>query len=192
MDFEAVKQYVLERLKNELNRDLTYHSVEHTIDVMESAERLAKLEGMKNGEISLLKTAALMHDMGFLKVYDGHEEVSIAFAGELLPQFGYSGKEIDIIQNLIRATRIPQKPLTHLEEILADSDLDYIGRDDLFLIGQRLHYEWLKYGKVSSLREWHEKQLAFLKKHHFFTPSAKKLRENKKQQNIKEIEFLLH
>ena len=92
---------------------------------------------------------------------------------------------------MINSTEIPQSPETHLEMIIADADLDYIGRDDIFLIGQRLQYEWLKIGKISTLKEWHEKQLNFLKKHTYFTKSAKKLREKKKQENIQEIEELL-
>ena len=28
------------------------------------------------------------------------------------------------------ATKIPQKPQNHYEEVLSDADLDYLGRDD--------------------------------------------------------------
>lgn len=191
MDFEAVKQFVLEKLNNELSKDLTYHSVEHTLDVIESAERLAKLEGIRNGQICLLKTAALFHDIGFVSVYDGHEKASMQFAIDMLPEFGYSSDAINTIIHLIKATQIPQSPQNHLEMILADADLDYIGRDDLFLIGQRLQYEWKQQGKIQSLREWHEKQLVFLKNHQYFTKSANELREVKKQENIRELENLL-
>lgn len=191
MNFEALKQFVIGKLSNELNKDLTYHCVEHTMDVLESVDRLGKMEGILNDDICLLKTAALFHDLGFVDVYDGHEEASIVLASNTLPAYGYSAKSIEIISNLIRATKIPQSPQNHLEEILADADLDYLGRDDLFIIGQRLQYEWKKYGKISTLREWHEKQLAFIKNHKYFTKSAIKLRENKKQENIGELELLL-
>ena len=134
MDFEAAKQFVLKKLKEELSKDLIYHSVEHTLDVINAAKRLGEMEGLQDEQICLVKTAALFHDIGFIKVYDGHEEVSMQIAGEVLPDFGYSQEDIEIIINLIRATKIPQKPQNHLEEILADSDLDYIGRDDMFVI----------------------------------------------------------
>ena len=191
MDFEAAKQFVLKKLKGELSKDLIYHSVEHTLDVINAAERLGEMEGLQDEQICLVKTAALFHDIGFIKVYDGHEEVSMQIAGEVLPDFGYSQEDIEIIINLIRATKIPQKPQNHLEEILADSDLDYIGRNDMFVIGQRLQYEWSLHGKVKSLRDWHEIQIEFLKKHHYFTRSAKRLREAKKQENILELSILL-
>jgi len=191
MDFEAAKQFVLKKLKGELSKDLIYHSVEHTLDVINAAERLGEMEGLQDEQICLVKTAALFHDIGFIKVYDGHEEVSMQIAGEVLPDFGYSQEDIEIIINLIRATKIPQKPQNHLEEILADSDLDYIGRDDMFVIGKRLQSEWTRHGKINSLRDWYEKQIEFLKNHHYFTKSANELREARKNENLRELEILL-
>lgn len=191
MEFEVVKQLVLKKLSNDLNKNLTYHCVEHTLDVMESAERLAKLEGINSNQLCLIKTAALLHDLGFIESYKGHEEISIRIAGEILPDYGYSLEDIKSIQGMIKSTEIPQSPTNKLEEILADADLDYLGRDDLYLIGQRLQYEWKMYGFISTLKEWHMKQLAFIKAHHYFTDAAIKLRAEKKKENIEELEELL-
>ncbi|MCF8378321.1 MAG: HD domain-containing protein [Bacteroidales bacterium] len=191
MDFDGVKNYVISRLNNELSAELTYHSVEHTLDVVASAERIAKMESVNGRDLSLIKTAALFHDIGFLETYDGHESLSVELAKKVLPEYGYDEKDIAAIESMIMSTRIPQTPKNRLDMILSDADLDYLGRDDLFLIGQRLQYEWKLIGKVTTIRDWHEKQLQFLKNHHYFTVSAKKLRENKKQENIIEIEKLL-
>lgn len=191
MDFEGAKKYTLERLTNELNEKLHYHSVEHTIDVLDAVTRIAKLEKVNSHDLILLKTAALFHDIGFIETYKGHEEASIKIAYEVLPGYGYSDADLKIIEGLIRSTEIPQTPKTHLEEIMADSDLDYLGRDDLYVIGQRLQYEWQLHGIISTLREWHEKQLRFLKVHNYFTKSAQKLRNKRKQENIKELETLM-
>ena len=67
MDFEGAKKYTLERLRNELNDKLHYHSVEHTLDVLDSVTRLAKLENVNGHDQILLKTAALFHDLGFVE-----------------------------------------------------------------------------------------------------------------------------
>jgi predicted metal-dependent HD superfamily phosphohydrolase len=192
MDIVAAKQFVLEKLGRGLNKDLTYHSIEHTLDVTDAARKLGEMEGLPDRQICLIETAALFHDIGFTKVYDGHEKISVQIARETLPGFGYSQEDIETIAHLIMATEIPQNPQNHMEEILADADLDYIGRDDMFLIGQRLQYEWCLHDKINTLREWHEKQMEFLKKHQYFTKSAQKLREAKKQKNILELEELLN
>jgi uncharacterized protein len=191
MNFDAAKLFVLNKMRRELSKDLTYHSVEHTLDVMQAARRLGEMEGLQSVQIDLLETAALMHDTGFTKIYDGHEEVSMQIAEEVLPQFEYSQSDIELIVDLIKTTELPQNPLNHMQEILADSDLDYIGRDDMFIIGQYLYDEWSRYGKTYSLREWNEQQIKFLKGHRFFTKSANKLREAKKQENIRKLEMLL-
>ena len=191
MDFEVVKELVLKKLSNGLSKNLTYHCVDHTLDVLDSAERLAKMEGVNGHDLYLIKTAAMLHDLGFLESYKGHEDISIRMAGEMLPEHGYSQDDIKKIQGMIKSTEIPQAPTNKLEEILADADLDYLGREDLFLIGQRLQYEWKMHGFISTLKEWHEKQLAFLKAHKYHTESARKLRAEKKKENIDELERLL-
>ena len=191
MDFEGAKKYTLNRLRSELSDKLYYHSVDHTLDVLDAATQLAEMENVNGYDKVLLKTGALFHDLGFIETYDGHEDASIRMAKKVLPDYGYSMDDIKVIEGLIRSTVIPQTPKTHLEQIMADADLDYVGRDDLFVIGQRLQYEWQLHGKISSLREWHEKQLQFLKAHNYFTKSARKLREERKQENIKELETLM-
>ncbi len=191
MNYSKAKSYVFKKLKTELSPDLHYHCIDHTKDVIQSATQLGKMENVTKKELTLLKTAALFHDIGFTETYDGHEKVGAGIARETLPQFGYSDEEIKAIEGMILATEIPQNPKTHLEEILADADLDYIGRDDLFVIGQRLQYEWKLKGITTSLKDWHEKQLDFLQNHKYFTEAAKTLREKTKQQNIYELEKLL-
>jgi HD superfamily phosphodiesterase len=191
MNFEGVKKFVLNKLDKELKPELYYHSLDHTLDVLESVERLASMEKVNGTELQLLKTAALFHDLGFVVKYKGHEKESIKMAYEILPDYGYTKDEIEKIEGLILSTEIPQLPKNKLEMIMADADLDYIGRDDLFLIGQRLQYEWKVQGIISTIRDWHEKQLNFLKTHEYFTASAKKLRDAKKAENIKQLEELL-
>lgn len=191
MDFEGIKGFVLNKLDKELDPNLYYHSVDHTLDVLKSVERLAIMEQINGHELELLKTAALFHDMGFIVKYEGHEKESIKMAYKFLPDFGYTRNEMETIEGLILSTEIPQTPKTKLEEIMADADLDYIGRDDLFFIGQKLQYEWKLQGIVSTIRDWHEKQLKFLKTHEFFTKSAKVLRDERKAENIRQLEELL-
>jgi len=191
MNFYKVKQLILSMLKKDLSKNLHYHSYYHTIDVMESVERLAQLERIDRHNTILLKTAALFHDMGFLEVYTGHEDISINYAKKILPDFGYSKNDIETICLCIKATRIPQKPEIELAKTLCDADLDYFGRDDFYYIAHGLKMEWEMRGHHYSLKEWYIQQLAFLKNHKYFTKSAIELREEKKQLRIKEMEELL-
>ena len=92
---------------------------------------------------------------------------------------------------MIRATRIPQSPKTHLERILADADLDYLGRDDFFEVGDRLFTELHLLGKIASKAEWDKLQLEFMQDHSYFTKTAINLRQDKKAANIAQIRISL-
>jgi predicted metal-dependent HD superfamily phosphohydrolase len=191
MDYRAARSFALKKLRTGLNAHFVYHTLDHTLDVVEAARRLAGMEKISPYETRLLLTAALYHDLGFTVSYADHENHSVRILKEALPSFGYTPEEIGIISNMIRATRVPQKPATQLERILVDSDLDYLGREDFFVIGQRLHHEWNLNGRKISLRDWFEMQREYLRMHDFFTASAKKLRDQVKRQNLRELEGLL-
>ncbi|MBK5272334.1 MAG: HD domain-containing protein, partial [Bacteroidia bacterium] len=101
------------KLEQDLPKDLFYHGIHHTLDVLEQAERIAKAENISGAEdLMLLKVACLYHDRGFLITYSGHEEVGCKMAKEELPVFHFADKQIKIICGLIMATKIPQTPHT--------------------------------------------------------------------------------
>ncbi|OQX76901.1 MAG: hypothetical protein B6D64_09090 [Bacteroidetes bacterium 4484_276] len=194
MDFEGAKQFILDKLRKELKPTLYYHDISHTLDVYGSVKRIASLEKVNGTDLLLLKTAAMFHDSGMLSTYIGHEEASCDIASEYLPQFGYGPEAIELINKMIMATKLPQSATGHLEQIICDGDLDYLGRDDFFMISHRLKLEWnLQNFNTTTLSEWYKLQINFLGNHKFFTKSAIQTREERKQQNLQEIkEICMH
>jgi len=192
-DFEAAQQYALGRLRRELPPELVYHSVWHTEeDVLPGVERLAEWSGVVGEPLLLLRTAALYHDLGFVTQRVGHEDVSIRIAATVLPDFGYSPEQIEQIKGMIAATRLPQTPTNLLEEILADADLDSLGRTDFTPRNQALRAEMAQYGVLHTDVEWLQGELNFLSGHRYFTAAAHALRDEQKQKNIEELKELLH
>jgi len=108
-------------------------------------------------------------------------------AREILPKYGYSQEQIDVIDGLIKATEIPQSPKTLLEQIMCDADLDYLGRDDFHDIASLLRRELREHGKIDSDRLWDEIQVKFLTAHTYFTKSAISTRRVKKMKHLDEI-----
>ena len=184
MQFTKVKKFILDKLKKELPKNLTYHSLGHIKDVYTAAEGLASLEGITGDDHTLLLTAVLFHDSGFLKQQKEHEREGCEIAKANLPAFGYTPHEIERICGMIMATQIPQTPHNKLEQIICDAVLDYLGRDDFFTIGNKLFDELCMYGIISTEMEWNKLQVRFLEKHRYFTSSAKKLRKAKKAENL--------
>ncbi|MFQ5794485.1 MAG: HD domain-containing protein [Candidatus Bipolaricaulia bacterium] len=192
-DIEAIKNYVIEFLDNELPKNLYYHDKQHTIDVYTSAKQYAQLEKIPSHETMLLLAAALFHDTGFVKQYDNNEPIGAEIARETLSQYdGYSQQDVDTIAGMILATQMPQNPQIHLQRILCDADLDYLGHDDFFEKGALLRKEHkICKGIEYSDEEWNKLQLKFLEEHQYFTNSARKLRDEGKSINIKKLEQLI-
>lgn len=191
-DIERVKQYVFSRLKDELPPSLVYHDLAHTQDnVLPAAARLAALTGINDTDLLLLRTAALFHDFGYVEQYDGHEAVGVRIATETLPGFGYSPDHIQDITEIIMATKMPQTPKGLLGELLADADLDVLGRDDFMGKNHCLRLELEAQGVYHTNEEWDNNQINFLESHSYFTRAARDLRTKKKQENIETFKALL-
>lgn len=191
MDYTGVKNYVLDRLKKELPSDLYYHHIHHTLDVCKAIEEIADAESINGEELILLKTAGLFHDLGFVVKYMDNEPIAVEIAKDVLPSFKYSIDQVNIICNIILATRIPHQPNSHLEEVICDADLDYLGREDFHPISKNLMKEWLAYGLINSEEEFNKKQVSFFNMHKYFTQTAKERRETLKKKHLSEIKKLL-
>ena len=191
-DFERAKLYAMQRLEQDLPSTAYYHSVRHTRDdVLPAVERLAALEKIDGDDLLCLVTAACYHDLGHIWQRADHEVYSVRTAAEVLPGFGYTPAHIALIGSLIMATKWPQQPRTRLEEIIADADMDSLGREDFLATSQALRDELVSIGVTGSDEEWYRGQLEFLQGHHYFTGAAKALREAGKQRNIAAVARLL-
>jgi uncharacterized protein len=184
-DFEGAMLYVLDRLERELSPKLVYHSIGHTRDhVVPASQCLAKMEGLDGHACQLLQTAAYFHDIGFTEQYIDHEQAGARIAAEILPGFKYSARDIQAIQKMILATKLPQSPGSLPERILADADLDVLGRQDFLKRNQDLRTEMEAYDNYFGDAEWYGNQLRFLQTHHYWTETARRLRNATKASNI--------
>ena len=192
MDFSAAEAYALHQLRAHLPAALTYHGLHHTLDVYDAVLAYARHEGVTDADdLTLLRTAALYHDIGFLDTYRGHEARGCEIAQAVLPGFGYSAGQIERIGGMIRATALPQTPRDLLEEILCDCDLDYLGRPDFWSIGATLFAEFRAHGIVQTELDWNRLQVSFLTQHRYFTATANRLRQPLKTQHLAEVQRLV-
>jgi hypothetical protein len=125
--------------------------------------------------------------------YRDHEAASVRLAEEILPGFGYSASEINEIAGLILVTRLPQRPYNHLEQIICDADLDYLGRDDFYVNSFKLRNEWQANDiRHNTLQEWFDIQIKFLSDHQYFTKSAMLARDKMKQKHLQELKQVMN
>jgi len=191
INYKKACEFVFPLLEN-TDSLLCYHNIRHTRDdVLPGVENLAKLENINGNDFYLLLTAALFHDVGYLKTNFEHEAEGINLAEEKLPEFGFLKNQIEIVSGIIMATKMPQNPKNILEQIMCDADLGSLGRKDCFILGLKVREELNNFNKNISLKTWFEIQLKLLETHSYFTKSARKLLDNGKLENIKELKNLL-
>ncbi len=192
-DYAGALTRALERLRTELSPDLLYHSLWHTqSDVMPAALHLAQLQdSLEEEDIRLLEAAAAYHDLGFVEQAENHELIGARIVAQTLPDFGFGSRQIERIMGMIIATRLPQSPRNLLEQILADADLDVLGREDFFARNEALRQESARLGRPFSKQEWNQLQFNFLQQHSYFTPAAHTLRDAGKQTHLAELTALI-
>jgi class 3 adenylate cyclase len=190
--FIHLEEAVLNKLSIELPTNIKYHNARHTIDVLTQVEILAINEKVNEEELLLLKTAALMHDTGFLSNYHNHEYHSTIIASEVLSNFGYSSEQTKNINQLINATQPQYQPTTLLERIIKDADLDHLGRADFFNLSELLFNEQKLFNPLIKKDEWLLNQLTFLSNHRYYTPTAIKMRQFVKNINLKTLQKLIN
>ena len=177
----SLRKYVLNKLKADLPEHLTYHGIEHTMDVLNVCEQYIRRLNLGEEDRFLLRIGAVVHDMGFLNGSANHEEVGAGMASELMLQLGMKAAQIEEVTGLVLSTKIPQTPKNELQKIICDADLDYLGRDDYPEISQRLYKEFKFMKVIQTDEDWKNLQINFLKAHYFHTPFAIANRAPKKQ-----------
>ncbi len=189
--FGDLEEYVINKLDAELGDELYYHSKEHTQDVLTQIEIIARSENVSEEDLLLLKTAALLHDVGFIFEYDNHEDNSIMFAKEILPKYNYVDYQIEQIVELIDVTKVGKKPRNFMEKIMKDADLDYLGRADFIPVSENLYRELNSHGRKVDLEQWNQMQFEFISNHTYYTHTARNLRQVNKEKQLQKLKELI-
>ncbi len=191
MNYTDLERDIYELLLKETEPVYLYHNVNHTFDVVESIVRIGEHEKLGQTDMLILKTTALLHDIGYLKKYDHNELISVQMSVELLPRYNYLNEHIKKITDIIRMMAQPFKSRGYFASLLCDADLDYLGRNDYFSRSMLLYSEWKQLNIVNNLKEWYNIQITFLSEHEYFSDFSKLQRENLKQEFIKQIKELI-
>ncbi len=177
---------ILDELKDKLAPYLSYHTYEHIIDVANACDNYIKIYRIDDPMAKLIRIAAVSHDFGYTVSSIDHEELSITLIEPMLRPI-LTKEEIALVNGMIRATKVPQQPRTFYDKILADADLDYLGRDDYDELSEKLHQEFLHFGVIKTEREWLDLQINFLESHEYHTLYAKWNRRKLKLSKLKEL-----
>jgi predicted metal-dependent HD superfamily phosphohydrolase len=187
MDYARAEKFILDMLKKKLSDKLYYHNVRHTRETIKAAAEFSRAEGLAEEEITILKTAALLHDSGYLRLPVDNERIGTEIAREILPEYGYAPEQIEKVCRLILATRMPQKPENLEEQIICDADLQYLGTKEYDKLSTLLRKEMSFYNISFNDQDWQDFQINFLRNHRYFTKSCRQSRDATKAEYLKKL-----
>lgn len=191
---EEAKKLVTFNLTNELSEKCLFHTIAHTIEVLNNAEIIGRFSKLKENDLNILRMSALFHDVGYIDAYDGHEFFSASRAKVFLKSKNVDKESINQIEAAILSTRVPQSPRDEVSRILCDSDLMYLTFDNYLEQIELMRKEWEKVGKAKlNKHQFRLKSLEFSQSHQYHTEYGKKVLQPKKERNeikIKNLELI--
>ena len=186
---EKTDKYVLDLFKENLDNTFIYHNYTHTKRVLKSTKEIIENSEINVNEAEILMLAALLHDVGYIKTREGHEEESVKIATEFLKSQDVKQETIDAVNKCIMATKFKDSPKGKLEEIIRDADASHFGKDYFNEASEFLRKELeLQEVKNYSTKEWLNENISVLAENHrYYTPYAIKNWKPVKDKNLAKL-----
>lgn len=188
--YPKVALHILSYMEERLPKHLTYHTLSHTIDVANVCDSYIQHYDIDRDNADLIRIAAVSHDVGYIISPKDHEESGILEVKPFLEKT-LNHKQIESINGMVRATKVPQNPTTFYEEIIADADLDYLGRIDYDQLSEKLKLEFIHFKVIKNETEWLKVQIDFLESHSYHTSFAKETRSAQKLKTLEKLKVKL-
>lgn len=189
---QKVEDYVLSILTERTPPKNIYHSIDHTKEVVAASYEIGTNENLTPSELELVQIAAWFHDLGYIEIAEGHEQISAMYASNFLTEVSYPSENIDLVIGCILSTKVPQKPKNRLEKILCDADLSHLGRKSFFERNDKYRAELQNYHhRVMTEYEWITKTIDFITRHRFSTDYAINNFSEQKKENIRLLQVQL-
>ncbi|SDS45729.1 HD domain-containing protein [Mucilaginibacter mallensis] len=185
---EQVKDYVLNYYKAHDTTNFHYHNAEHTEDVVTAAAKIANHYQLNDHDYFIVTAAAWFHDLGYMVSITNHEDEGIKIATTFFKEHQLDDEDIKLIAGCITATKMPQSPITLLEQIICDADLYNLGTDNFFKKDKKLLKEYnVLHNADMTKTEWWTKTVKFLEAQYYHTDYAKLLLNDTKEKNLQEL-----
>lgn len=186
---EAVESYVNDLLTRELNPNFRYHNLAHTQRVVQGTKELLAHHDPGPADREALQLAAWLHDIGYTKGCEAHEERSCDMARAFLNSQGNAEKKTDRVCELILATRRFHQPRDLAEQILRDADAAHLASDQYPEFAEALRLE-LELMAVATYTDdsWREANLEmFQEEHQYNTAYALEHWQPGKEANLERL-----
>ena len=183
------EKFVTDLLSNELDPNYLYHNLRHTQRVVKSSKELLNSHEVTEAEGEILLLATWLHDTGYTKGSDNHEENSSAIAREFLGELGYDEEHVSKVTSCILATKRHYEPVNLLEKIIRDADASHLAQKSYMETTELLREELSLLGIADySAKDWREENIKmFRTEHRYYTDYAKKTWQPGKDKNLRKL-----
>ena len=185
--YPVLRKAIVEKLKNQNDLDYTVDQIVVSSGAKHSIVNVL-LCLINEGDEVIIPAPYWVSYPEQVKIADG---TPVIIDTDLENDFKATPEQIERICSIIMATKLPPKPKNLLENIICDSDLDYLGRSDFIPVSNTLYEELRAQNKMGSLNDWNKIQVKFISGHQYFTRTARSLREVNKQLQIERIQSLI-
>ena len=183
------QSFVNDLFQNKVSKSIRFHNIQHTLDVVTACMKMAEYYQLEEKDRLILYLAAWFHDTGYSSgKADDHETASVQIANDFLKEHGADPIFAQKVTSCIEATRLPQSPKNHIEQILCDADLFHLGTDEFKEKGRLLREEFKTFSKIDiSKKDWRKQNVSFLEAHQYFTSYAKEKLQPAKEKHLLEL-----
>lgn len=184
---QDTENFVREYFAKNVPGKFVFHDYEHTVQTVTAVRIISDGYQMDDRNTTLAQLATWFHDTGYAQGQEDHEERSCDIAEHFL-KGKIPPEDIETVLGCIRATKVPQKPASLLEQIICDADLSHLGMDIYWSRTGKLRQEFvLTRNRIMSEPEWVDFELNFLLTHEYHTAIAQEMFNKRKAKHIQQL-----
>jgi adenylate cyclase len=184
---QDIEEMITKMFDDEAPPDLYFHNSSMVRNLNTQVDLISNAEKLPEEDYVNLKLASLFLMTGFITDYERPMEESIRLMDGVLPKYGFTNENRDIVTRLIKNS-FTDSPESLTDYILNDARYDYLGRVDYIKHTDKLLRELSAYGKNPDRKKWIEIQKKHLLDHKFLTNSARLLRSVPLEDQIAALE----
>jgi predicted metal-dependent HD superfamily phosphohydrolase len=186
---DQLRVHIVNLFQTNNDERFIYHNLQHTEQVVQNVIRIADHYQLSERDYFVVVAASWFHDLGYLFDCRQHEAKGAELAAEFLKDKGLADDIILDVKGCILATKMPQHPEGLLQQIVCDADLFHLGSDSFKVRNKLMRMEVEAFcDKQIDKAEWRTKTIALFKTHHYHTDFCQNLLNNKKAENLAEME----
>lgn len=187
---QATDDFILKLLTEKLPNTFVYHNYTHSKRVYKSINEIIEHSQISVKDTTILRLAALLHDVGYTVSVENHEIEGAKIARRFLESKNVEEDIIKGVEECILATKFKDTvPKNELEMMIRDADSSHFGKEYFNETSEFFRQELsLQNREHYTPKEWLDENIrVFVEDHRFYTDYALKNWQPTKEENLSQL-----